>query len=166
MAGVYEIRAEPQPRGGSSAAGFKYGFSLHAVVHRLHIFLVNYIEKRCHTVPVQKTVLDPQRLFCRYSEVRHQVAEGIERPVEAPRFGTLLACNKRVNLRKKKNAALQLRLMPECVHEDGGGIAGPYHARSVPCYRDEVFISSSARLFYWASFSRGRLGEHAVPRKE
>lgn len=59
VASVYEIRAEPRPGGGSSAAGFKYGFSLHAVVYRLHIFLVNYVEKRCHTVPVQKTVPGP-----------------------------------------------------------------------------------------------------------
>nr|XP_058908787.1 large ribosomal subunit protein eL43 isoform X2 [Kogia breviceps]XP_058908788.1 large ribosomal subunit protein eL43 isoform X2 [Kogia breviceps] len=42
-----------------------------------------------------------QHHFCRHSKVCHQKTEGIEGPVEAPPFDTLLAYNKRVNLCNK-----------------------------------------------------------------
>ena len=45
--------------------------------------------------------LDLQHYFCRHSQVCHQKTEGLERPVGAPRFETLLAYNKWVNLCNK-----------------------------------------------------------------
>ena len=48
-------------------------------------------------------VLDLRHHFCRHSKVSHQKTEGIEGPVEAPPFETLLAYNKWVNLWNNNN---------------------------------------------------------------